>query len=89
MLALVYNDSSKSVRLDDAYLKPRPGQGEALIRILRAGICATVGCCPPPHGTASSLQGVQAGAYAACCGVFIVGHRNHPRIRSRLQPTPG
>lgn len=65
MLALIYDDSSKSVRLDDAYPKPTPGQGEALIRILRAGICATVGeesCCSP---TRFGLQSVQAGAYAA------------------------
>jgi threonine dehydrogenase-like Zn-dependent dehydrogenase len=54
MLALVYDDSSKSVKLDEAYPKPQPGPGDALIRVHRAGICATVGNQPGTNVAAPS-----------------------------------
>lgn len=42
MLALLYSDTDKSVKLDGAYPMPQPGPGEALIKVHRAGVCATV-----------------------------------------------
>lgn len=42
MLALVYDESSKSLRLDHSFPKPDPGTSGAVIKIHRAGICATV-----------------------------------------------
>lgn len=41
MLALIYDESSKSLRLHHSFQKPNPGPAEAVVKIHRAGICAT------------------------------------------------
>ncbi len=45
MQALRYDDSEQGLHLSCDQEKPIPKSGEALIRILRAGICSTVGFC--------------------------------------------
>ncbi len=42
MQALRYDDSEQGLHLSCDQEKPIPKSGEALIRILRAGICSTV-----------------------------------------------
>lgn len=42
MQALVYNDDTKAVTLETAFPKPTAAPEEALIKIHRAGVCATV-----------------------------------------------
>eukprot|EP00882_Tetradesmus_deserticola_P005131 GHRQ01005404.1.p1 GENE.GHRQ01005404.1~~GHRQ01005404.1.p1 ORF type:complete len:357 (+),score=130.25 GHRQ01005404.1:487-1557(+) len=41
MQALVYDQASDTLNLEEAWAKPTPGPEDALIRVHRAGICAT------------------------------------------------
>ena len=68
MQALRYDDSEQGLYLSCDQTKPVPKSGEALIRILRAGICSTVGFCVfntdlnSGHATAADKQ-AQSGVH--------------------------
>ena len=42
MLALVYSEQDKKLELVHNHPLPVPREGEALIKVLRAGVCSTV-----------------------------------------------
>ena len=42
MLALVYSEQDKKLELVHDHPLPVPREGEALIKVLRAGVCSTV-----------------------------------------------
>ena len=47
MRALVFDEAEMALSLVEDHPRPQPKDGEALIAVLLAGICSTVGQCTP------------------------------------------